>query len=170
MSFPPYTGWQPYCLVCNTMERMLVREYGWQCGSCKNKINHQLTRLGTDMKFYVYGSLKQGGWLHHTMEGAKFLGPAVTVDDFMMVDLGSFPGLIKGEGGPIVGELYEGDESLLRVLDRVEGYPTMYDRKVVEVICEGETHLAWVYVYNAQPGRAYKFVVGGVWHVESLTR
>lgn len=44
MSFtPPYEGWRPYCLVCNTMMRMETRPYGFQCVSCKNKIKHDLT-------------------------------------------------------------------------------------------------------------------------------
>jgi hypothetical protein len=39
-------GWNPYCLVCTTMERMERRDYGWECVACHNKIGFDLKRLG----------------------------------------------------------------------------------------------------------------------------
>jgi tRNA(Ile2) C34 agmatinyltransferase TiaS len=40
---PPYDGWAPYCLICPTMLRMKPTDYGWQCRSCGNPINRELT-------------------------------------------------------------------------------------------------------------------------------
>ena len=40
-----YDGWQPYCLMCDTMARMTKMSYGFQCGKCGNMIGWNLTRL-----------------------------------------------------------------------------------------------------------------------------
>ena len=39
------TGWAPYCLVCDSANRMEKREYGFQCTGCGNKIGWNLLRL-----------------------------------------------------------------------------------------------------------------------------
>ncbi len=40
-----YDGWQPYCGMCSTMQRMERKPYGFRCGSCRNMIAWDLTRL-----------------------------------------------------------------------------------------------------------------------------
>ena len=40
-----YDGWKPYCLVCETMERMRETRFGYRCVSCYNEIT-------PDMKHY----------------------------------------------------------------------------------------------------------------------
>jgi hypothetical protein len=40
---PPYAGWAPYCLMCNTMQRMRPTDYGWQCRVCRNPIGQDGT-------------------------------------------------------------------------------------------------------------------------------
>jgi len=112
------------------------------------------------MYAFVYGTLKQGGGLHYWMQGAHLVGPAETHDrTFLMIDLGYFPGVVKYEHGlKIKGELYEINENMLATLDRVEGYPRLYTREQVPVVCNGETYAAWIYLYNANPQRTYKFI------------
>lgn len=39
---PPYDGWQPHCLKCTTMERMIPTDYGWKCTPCGNSIGRDL--------------------------------------------------------------------------------------------------------------------------------
>lgn len=40
-------NWTPYCLAdgCSRMPRMVRKEYGFQCGDCKNMIGHDCRRL-----------------------------------------------------------------------------------------------------------------------------
>lgn len=40
-----YDGWQPYCMTCNAMARMLLMPFGFECGNCKNQIGFDLKRL-----------------------------------------------------------------------------------------------------------------------------
>lgn len=42
-----YDGWRPYCLMCDTMGRMIKHEYGFQCcnRNCGNMIGWDGTRL-----------------------------------------------------------------------------------------------------------------------------
>lgn len=84
---------------------------------------------------FVYGSLKQGFHNHIWMEeiGAKYIGKCSTEKIFDMISMyDSYPGLINGEYG-INGELYEIDSMDIYHLDRLEGYPNYYDRKVINV-------------------------------------
>ena len=39
---PPYEGWSPYCLKCNTVKRMKATTFGWQCVACNNPIGRNL--------------------------------------------------------------------------------------------------------------------------------
>ncbi len=37
--------WEPYCLMCSTMDRMAKKSYGFKCTCCGNEIGHNLQRL-----------------------------------------------------------------------------------------------------------------------------
>jgi hypothetical protein len=41
-AIPPYEGWNPYCLVCDTMLRMMPIDGGWKCDMCRNEIGLDL--------------------------------------------------------------------------------------------------------------------------------
>ncbi len=43
-----YPNWKPYCMKCDTMHRMEIRDYGWQCSKCRNKIDFNLMHLRED--------------------------------------------------------------------------------------------------------------------------
>ena len=40
-----YDGWAPYCLQCDTMQRMGKKEYGFSCSNCMNMIGWHMYRL-----------------------------------------------------------------------------------------------------------------------------
>lgn len=104
-------------------------------------------------KVFVYGSLLAGFQNHD-----YYLGRARRVwagrterAGFRMLDLGSFPGVVKASpgGGTVAGEVYEvtGDE--LARLDRLEGCPFFYRRGWVR-LADGSR--AFMYVLNAAGG------------------
>ena len=76
-------------------------------------------------RVFVYGSLKSGGdirGLNQFGDGAAIIGKTRTkYPDYEMVDLGAFPGLLKGES-VIIGEVWELDADALYVLDGMEGF------------------------------------------------
>ena len=96
-------------------------------------------------KIFVYGTLKSGGQirgLNQFGDGAVIVGKAQTVyPDYDMIDLGAFPGVVKGGTYKIQGEVWEVDDETMQDLDAIEGYPDFYNREVT-MTTQGK---AWMY-------------------------
>lgn len=92
-------------------------------------------------RVFVYGSLKEGGWSHHLLEGQIFCGYAF-MDGLRMISLDSYPGVVKGEGR-IDGEMHEVDDNTLAALDRLESNGSYYTREIMGTECGNSV---WVYV------------------------
>lgn len=97
--------------------------------------------MGEKFKVFVYGTLKTGEpnykVLSETDGEYRFISSGTTVEKFPLV-VGTkynIPFLLDdaGNGNNIEGEMYEVCEKKLKVLDELEAYPTLYDRKKVEV-------------------------------------
>ena len=80
---------------------------------------------------FVYGTLMRGFPLHRLLDGqAEYLGNGLVQG--LLFDLGSYPAALRGEGGPIRGEVYRLPVSGLWVtLDSAEG--SQYHRGEVGV-------------------------------------
>lgn len=91
---------------------------------------------------------------------ANIVSKAKTIHpDFTMIDLGSFPGVIKitTDGQPhahIQGEVWEVNDEVLEQLDGIEGHPEFYERFKTETT-EG---IAWMYVLPESYIAMYKGV------------
>jgi len=83
-------------------------------------------------KVFVYGTLKQGYGNHGLLNDAKYLGDAVTVGKYRLLNAG-FPVIRPGDVGRVEGEVYEVNRHTLQALDRLEGEGTMYHRKDIHV-------------------------------------
>jgi gamma-glutamylcyclotransferase (GGCT)/AIG2-like uncharacterized protein YtfP len=95
----------------------------------------------------VYGSLKAGFGNHRLLSESELAFKGMTTPEFRMLDLGSYPGIVEGEFQVDV-EVYEVDEETFSRLDRLEGYPSFYDRKKVEVTDYDDLDKkqeAWIY-------------------------
>lgn len=94
---------------------------------------------------FVYGTLKKEFYNHNVIKrsNGRFIGDAITDPIFTMVSLGAFPAVIPNGDTTIKGELYETDS--LEFLDRLEGYPSFYNRKVVSVKVGDKDYLATMY-------------------------
>lgn len=76
---------------------------------------------------FVYGTLKQDGYNHFLLKGTEFIGYATTTEKFQMVQVHTFPALLKKEYSTIHGECYRVDDETLKQLDMLE-LPYGYER------------------------------------------
>ena len=84
------------------------------------------------MYIFVYGSLKKGFSNHHRMENSEFICSTRTLEEFAMVDLDMFPGVIKDKKvSCIQGEVYNLNTNTLEQIDIYEG--EWYSREDVEL-------------------------------------
>lgn len=81
----------------------------------------------------VYGSLREGMGNSRVIEGARLLSTEDVVIPFEMIDMGSYPGLIRTEENHSIKiEVYEVDDRTYRNVECLEGYPSFYNRTPVE--------------------------------------
>jgi gamma-glutamylcyclotransferase (GGCT)/AIG2-like uncharacterized protein YtfP len=124
------------------------------------------------MDLFVYGSLKKGFSNHHFLEGAVFLGQAVTRDAARLIDCGGFPGIVppSGDGDyQIEGEVWRIQPESLPAIDWLEDVDTgIYCRTewpvlLGEAVNRRET-VATIYLYQGK-GEGRK-EVGPCWKKE----
>ncbi len=94
-----------------------------------------------DELMFVYGTLKKGYGNHFIMDGAKYLSEAYIVG-WEMRDLGGFPAITKSDGGKVHGEMYIVSPQVLKRADKLEGYPSLFNREKVK---SDKGFDAWVY-------------------------
>lgn len=110
-----------------------------------------------DLHFvFVYGSLKKGLWNHVLLEEQHMVCESVTVDKYILFD-GGFPvlgvdGMLETSdfAGQVTGELYLVDDECMGYLDSLEGHPTFYERKKIDIKVNeyaglGNSVPAWTY-------------------------
>jgi gamma-glutamylaminecyclotransferase len=101
------------------------------------------------MYLFVYGSLRKGLHNNYLLDKANYIGTFSTVDKYIMIGTKSFsypylvhPTYLKSKlydsvgyiySKNIVGEVYEINQSTLKHIDKIEGYPEYYTRKTIEV-------------------------------------
>jgi gamma-glutamylaminecyclotransferase len=100
-------------------------------------------------RVFVYGTLKRGYPNNPLLEGSEFLGEAVTVPTYKMVET-SFPVIMPDPSGkPVAGEIYTVDDATLARLDQLEREGRSYDRVMIEAtlpLSNGEPTQAFIYV------------------------
>jgi gamma-glutamylaminecyclotransferase len=72
---------------------------------------------------FVYGTLKHGRWNHRLIADQRFVREAVTEPRYRLVDIGSYPGLVRDDayGLAVMGELWAVGRCCLLELDDFEG-------------------------------------------------
>jgi gamma-glutamylcyclotransferase (GGCT)/AIG2-like uncharacterized protein YtfP len=85
------------------------------------------------LKVVVYGSLRAGMGNNRVIDGAKLLSTETVSLPFEMIDMGSYPGLIRSdEVNDIEVEVYEVNPQTYRRVEQLEGYPSFYNRELIE--------------------------------------
>lgn len=112
---------------------------------------------------FVYGTLRRGGVraMPELFPGSKFVGGASVCG--RLYDFGEYPGLLSGGAGPpVVGEVYEVGEDVLKKLDDIEA-PAHYSRREVEVSLGDSGVKCWVYEPDLSLYPSRTLITSGDW-------
>ena len=123
------------------------------------------------VKLFVYGTLKIGCPLHFYLSGATFIGEGF-VQGFSMFHLGAFPCIVPvAEKDKIVyGEIYGVDNDAIAAIDRLEGVPHMYVRKLVPALRrDGGAVMSYTYIMYSPPKYGRIIENGKFEHEQTLT-
>jgi gamma-glutamylcyclotransferase (GGCT)/AIG2-like uncharacterized protein YtfP len=90
--------------------------------------------------YFAYGMLTDP----RNMYGAEMVGRAELRNH--VLEFRRFATVVPSAGNHMYGVLWELPPGYLSRLDRLEGYPEMYDRRTVPVTCEGKKYIAEMYV------------------------
>lgn len=116
-------------------------------------------------RVFVYGTLRRDEVNHHLLDGARYCGHHVTEPHYRMLDLGTYPGVVKRGRTRIEGEVYEIDSRGMVELDRLEGYPVAYSRELIPT----SWGRAWIYIYRGSH-KDREVIPGGRWRDEIFHR
>jgi gamma-glutamylcyclotransferase (GGCT)/AIG2-like uncharacterized protein YtfP len=109
-------------------------------------------------RVFVYGTLLRGEVNHHLLAQAEYLGSHRTQACFSLYLLRAYPGAVRGGATAILGEVYAVDHAGLRRLDRLEDYPSLYDRRLLAT----PYGRAWIYLFRGSV-RDRPLIPGGDW-------
>jgi gamma-glutamylcyclotransferase (GGCT)/AIG2-like uncharacterized protein YtfP len=91
----------------------------------------------SQVRLFVYGSLKRGDRHHDELVGARFLGEVSTAPGYALERVGEYFALIEGPAeSSVPGELFELDLERLVALDTFEG--DEYERGKIEIVSDNE--------------------------------
>lgn len=114
--------------------------------------------MAPHQQVFVYGTLLRGEVNHHLLAGARWLGAHRTQPCFTMYLLGAYPGVSRGGGTAVSGEVFRLSGAGLRRLDRLEEFPRLYDRHLITTAFGR----AWIYLYRGDT-RDRPRIRGGDW-------
>ena len=88
-----------------------------------------------NITLFFYGSLKRGYSNHHRIAGQGYLGDAITLPCYRIIELGEYGGMIRDEvnGFAVTGELWAIDAACLAELDAFEMGEGLWQRLPVLV-------------------------------------
>ncbi len=111
-------------------------------------------------RFFVYGSLLRGESAHARLARARLVGASDTAPGFELVDLGDYPGLLRGGAGRVRGEVYAVPDDLVPDLDLYEDHPDLFSRTEIE-LADGSRAEAYLVSERLAAGRPR--VASGSW-------
>lgn len=116
------------------------------------------------MLVFVYGSLKNGRYNHSVLGNSTHVGDAWTTSEYLLVDIGHFPGLLDGDN-TVYGEIYRVDADIHKRLDRLEGQGVMYFLRPVNLYDFPTDEPVYTYFFNPKwyEPENYPEIISGVW-------
>ena len=119
------------------------------------------------IRLFAYGSWREGERAHSDLAGARRIGTASTLPDYLLVDLGVYAAMVEGGRLSVVGELYAVDRELRRQLDVLAQCPILFHRRKVELV-GGES--AEAYLMRQEQVRGRRRLHVGDWKQRFLPR
>ena len=98
------------------------------------------------VQIFTYGTLKKGRYNHYLVERSPYLGIGLTLAEYDLISLGTFPAVVANGVYRIKGEVYDVDDQTLSRLDQLEGNGFFYQRRLVEVDVETAKLTVWMYL------------------------
>lgn len=123
-------------------------------------------RPGRCEQVFVYGTLRRGGSNAWRMAGCKWIGPAEVAGRLYRIDW--YPGVVLDPAaGPVTGELFEVDDTILAALDDYEGpeYRRVLTRATFCGESCGNSCEAWVWEWRGGIDEA-RWIASGDWLAE----
>ena len=110
---------------------------------------------------FVYGTLKRGERNHPLLMDEKYLGDTGTSPNYLLVDLGRYPGMVKKPHGgfSVQGELFEIPYKLILELDKIEDAPFLFNLELI-TLADGSKAFSYLYKQSIEGGRIHS---EGVW-------
>jgi len=110
-------------------------------------------------KVFVYGTLKSGFCNNWILK--DYMGTYAVAKNIDIHTGPNFPFAVRGTGTAI-GEMYKIDKGTLKVIDKLEGHPQWYNRKLIEIkLANGQIVKAWIYLN--EEAYAYPKIQNGNW-------
>ena len=107
------------------------------------KISDLLEAGSLPVYYFAYGMLTDP----EIMDGIPLVGKAVLPNfEFEMFMYAN----VTPSRGKVYGTLWAVNRKVIHELDQIEGYPTLYDRKMVPVMCNGKRYEAFVYTLTPE--------------------
>ena len=114
------------------------------------------------VKLIVYGTLMTGECNHRLCSNAVKITPCTIVGTLYDTGWG-FPAFEQTGETTVHAELIEIPFEDWPSVDRLEGYPRLYDRKLIHAtLADGSADTGWVYIMNNLPASA-KVIQSGDW-------
>lgn len=133
-------------------------------------------------KFFVYGTLKVGGYFAGAFDKLRTNCQPAKLKGFNLFRIGGdgswFPGIVRGDG-EVTGELHSYDDEYFNLvrnhMDAIEGYNpkspknSFYRRTTAIVeLDDGTEEEAIVYIFNDEIKDDYAQLKSGVWPIDSV--
>ena len=114
------------------------------------------------VKLIVYGTLLSGERNHHFCRNAVKITPCTVIGTLYDTGYG-FPAFQAEGNTSVKAELIELTIADWAAVDRLEGYPRLYDRQLMQaMLADGGETTGWVYIMNTLPPRA-SIIKNGNW-------
>ncbi len=114
------------------------------------------------MNLFVYGTLQRGYGNNHRLNGATFLGKAVTLTRYVLFN-GGFPYAVPVSPDPqsfpllpVMGEVYKVEDHHIEACDRLEGHPGWYQRKTIQAMINNRLVDTYIYEMPSLPPDRYR--------------
>ena len=114
------------------------------------------------VKLIVYGTLMSGERNHRFCRNAVNITPCTITGTLYDTSYG-FPAFVPDGENMVAAELIEIPFEDWEAVDRLEGYPRLYDRQLMQAtLADGGEATGWVYIMNTLPPMA-KIIESGDW-------